>query len=141
MIWVLLVLVLFILGMVAYVVGYVMHDSDLFGFLGVGVGGISGFVLLCLLAIVIVNNTPIACDRLRIKYEQNVTQLTTTRSAIETITDDYARSIAIQQYNIEVNKFKQDILVEQLKLSSPWTNWLAPHVYNEFDANVVSYIQ
>ena len=126
-------------AIVLVIIGFRTSEDEFFGWAAVGgiVGGIP--FLLSILIICCVQN-PIEQEAIKVKYEQSITQLTSTRDYINTITDD-SKSVAVQQYNADVKDFKQEIIVEQLKLKNPWINWYHSYAYLKLDADVVSYIQ
>ena len=115
-------------------------DDDFFGLAGI-CGILGGIPFIVTIAAIIGAQNSYTQEQVRMKYSQTVTQLNSTREYIDNITDDYARSVAVLEYNSEVGNFKQDIMHMQINLKNPWINWFSSYVYNEFDANVVSYIE
>ena len=114
-------------------------DDDFFGLSAI-CGILGGIPLLLSITIICCVQNPIEQETVRVKYEQSIAQLTSTREYINNLTDDYAKSVAVQQYNIDVRDFKQEIMMEQLKLTNPWVNWYHSYAYLKLDADVVSYI-
>ena len=106
-----------------------------------GICGAIGFILWLVVGTgALICNTPMAHESARIQYNTRVEELTNTREAISHITDDYARSVSITQYNSLVREFKEDIRIAQIRLNNPWINWFNNYAYKDFDANVVDYI-
>ena len=106
--------------------------------------GVNTFIGVIMLLIVgcgaLLNNTPRAHEEARIAYNAKVEELTSTREAIYHMTDDYAKSVSITQYNTLVREFKEDIKIGQERLKNPWINWFNNYAYKDFDVDVVSYI-
>lgn len=115
-------------------------NGDFAGFAVIG-GILGGIPLLFSIVIICCVQNQTRQETIKVMYEQSITQLTSTREYINNLTDDYAKSVAVQQYNIDVSNFKQGIMVEQLKLKNPWISWYHSYAYLKLDANVVSYIE
>lgn len=139
MITILIVLVTTIILAVCFIFSYKTNNegnmwlSGSFGFL-------SAIILVTLITIAALENTPFRHERTKLEYDEIITELLATRNKIQTITDDYSRSVAIQQYNTEVREFKIEIKKHQYNLKNPWINWFENYVYVDFDADVVSYL-
>lgn len=146
MILTLIFVALIIIGVVLFIVGlHLEWDHDLLsevlkiaGVVQIVIGACAS--IICVAAIICTHCQATQVD-LKVRYEQQVTELTSTRKGILTLQDDYARSVATQQYNTEVRKFKTEILQAQVKLTNPWICWFESPIYNDFDANIVSYIE
>lgn len=130
--------VLGVLGGIAYKVRD--YDEDMHLVLNLVEAGIGILGVVIGTMVIIMNNNDYARSQVRLTYQQEVEEFNATRSVIETIQDDYARSVAIQQYNTNVKEFKQDIIMNQLYVKNPWISWFCNQEYKNLDVNVVSYI-
>ena len=131
--------VLFVAGIVLGIVFW--ERIEAISFIGAFVALCSSIGFICCGVISICNNVPVSHVSARIKYTETVTSLNSTYKLLTQAEDSYAKYTAIQQYNVEVEKFKTDILSTQHQLKNPWLNWMNNYEYNNFDANVVSYIE
>lgn len=131
--------VITLVAIVLVVLGFRTGDSDFFGWAAIG-GFLGGIPLLFSIIIICCVQSPIAQEAVKVKHEQSIAQLTSTREYINNLTDDYAKSVAVQQYNIDVRNFKQEIMIQQLHLRNPWISWYHSYAYLKLDADVVSYI-
>ena len=91
--------------------------------------------------VAIVNNSTASRNSAQIWYTESVENLNATRNYILTITDDYAKSAAVTNYNLSVKNFKYTIKNEKAELANPWISWFNCSIYNEFDENIVDYIK
>ena len=115
--------------------------NDDFLFFSVAAGGLGVIPFIIMLFMIISAQSPYTKEKARLNYSQTITQLNATIQYIDNISDDYARSIAVEQYNSDVKKFKQEIAYSKINLKNPWINWFESYVYNEFDIDIVSYIE
>ena len=137
------VIILFVLSaflLTCLIIGLIKQFDDCHCLFTGVIGAISciGFIACCIFCLII--NASLNCNSIQIEYNQRLEELNSTKQVIETIQDDYARSVAITQYNTNVREFKEDVLMAQLYLKNPWINWFVCHEYNNFDANAVDYI-
>lgn len=88
----------------------------------------------------LIKNGSIERHNVRVWHEESVMSFHATEAMISTIKDDYARSVAIQQYNHDVKEFKVKILANQEGLRNPFVNICYCSEYNNINANAVSYI-
>lgn len=97
------------------------------------------FALVCIIPSLI-ENSSIMADTYRITYNETKEQLNNTRIRLLEADPASIERLDIASYNEQVREFKSEILTAQERLKNPWLNTFTCYVYNEFDANVVSYI-
>jgi len=100
--------------------------------------GISGAIIIGTFGIV--HNSGPYVDTKMIEYEETVNELKASRKLIDSITDDYARAVAVVEYNKSVSEFKSNILIVQRRLDNLMINWTQSIAYKYMDANAVDYI-
>lgn len=115
-----------------------LGEAHLIG--SVTIGAIGALGVLVSVIIMIIMNCPTHNQKVRIYCQETINELTTTRQMIREIKDDYARSVAITQYNSKVQEFKTEVATNQNYLNNPFINWYVPHAYNEFSVNAIEYI-
>jgi len=138
-----LVLIFILLLVIGIVWGVIYSNKYLSEFHLVGsvtTGAIGALGVLVSIIVIAVTNCPTHNQKVRIYCQETINELTTTRQMISEIKDDYARSVAITQYNSKVQEFKTEVATNQNYLSNPFTNWYVPYAYNEFSVNDVEYI-
>lgn len=130
-----------VLGIILLIVGKVRDyysDGHLFGSISLSVLGAAGLLIAILFAAVA--NNPTKYEMVKNWYGESVTSFKATQTMIGSIKDDYARSVAIRDYNDDVKTFKIKILEEQEGLKNPFINWFYCAQYATLDPNVVDYI-
>ncbi len=143
---ILLLTLLFIICVVLLVIYAKVYNyySDLWeviGFLSIVIGSVLLIALFITSIACIVNNTNYTKRKVRIEYNETVESLNNTKEYVETITDDYARSIAVTEYNNEVKAFKSDIMKEKNRLNNGWINWFTCSEYKKLDTDAIEYIK
>ncbi len=89
----------------------------------------------------IVANSNYTKRKVRIEYSETVESLNITRQYIKTITEDYARSMAVTEYNHEVKVFKSDLKNHKNRLNNKWINWFICSEYKKLDIDAIDYIK
>ena len=117
-------------------------DDNLLAFIGVVLLELAGaiFLLGCVIFILCRNNN-VTHKTLKTTYEERVVELSNTREYISTITDDYARSVAVTQYNDKVRKYRTEIITYKDKANNIWISWLYNSEYKHLDEDVFQYIK
>lgn len=143
---ILLLAILFIICVVLLIVyfkvdHYYSEFWEVTGTLSIVIGGLLLVALFITSTLCIVANSNYTKRKVRIKYSETVESLNNTKQYIETITDDYARSIAVTEYNHEVRAFKFDLKKEKNRLDNNWLNWFTCSEYEKLDIDVVDYIK
>lgn len=98
------------------------------------------FLLVCVVTILCTNNN-VTHKTLKTKYEERVVELSNTREYISTITDDYARSVSVTEYNTKVRKYRTEIITYKAKANNVWISWLYNSEYKHLDEDVFQYIK
>jgi len=140
-----ILMIIFIVMLVVGIIGCICYsrfemDSELHLGANLMLGGLGILGLIVGVIVIIMNNNSFSRSQARLVYEQNVAEFNATRNVIENIQDDYARSVAIQQYNTNVKEFKEDIITLQHYVNNPWISWFCNQEYKSFNVDVVSYI-
>lgn len=94
------------------------------------------FALFCIIPSAIENSS----TTYRITYNETVAQLNATRTRLLEADPASVERLEVASYNEQVSEFRSEILTAQEYLKNPWLNTFTCYVYNEFDANAVSYI-
>lgn len=79
-------------------------------------------------------------DTIRDKLSKEVFVLNSQYELYSSMEEGYSKYVAIEEYNKNVKDFKKKIVEGQNGRNNVWTSWLYPPVYNEFNENMVSYI-
>lgn len=117
-------------------------DDNLLAIIGAAILDIIGVIsLLVCLVTILCTNTNVTHKTLKTKYEERVVELSNTREYISTITDDYARSVAVTQYNDKVRKYRTEIITYKSKANNVWISWLYNSEYKHLDGDVFQYIK
>ena len=132
------ILALGIIALIAWKVGDYYSDGHLIGSISLSAFGAVGLLIAIVLAAAA--NNPTKYEMAKNWYEESVTSLKATQVMIGSIKDDYARSVAIRDYNNDVKTFKIKILENQEGLKNPFINWFYCAQYATLDPNVVDYI-
>lgn len=142
---ILLLIILFIICTTLFIIsckiGYCDDIWEIIQFISAVIGGVLLVGLFITSIVCIVANSNYTKRKVRIEYNETVESLNNTKEYIETITDDYARSIAVTEYNHEVRLFKSDLKKEKNILNNQWINWFVCSEYKKLNIDVVEYIR
>ena len=140
MIIMIILILLTLVPLVGIILSLIKNYGDAHNMCNIIMLSVFGISLLVCGPVCLIFNSSARCNYVRIWHEQEIQELESTRQIIETIQDDYARSVAITQYNTRVKEYKEEILVKQHYLNNPWISWFNCREYNNFSADEVSYI-
>ena len=138
MLFIIILSIILVASVIATVVGVKKNkDIPYVGIIGDCISGVG--LLVCIIMIVSVNS-PSSHYAARVETEEFIAEMAISKKTIENIADDYARSVAIQEYNTKVSNYRSSILTIQHYLKSPWLNWFNNAEYANFSVDDVSYI-
>ena len=143
---ILLLSILFIICLMLFILSFKFDTYYSFiwltiQFISAVIGGCLLITLFVISILCMVANSNYTKRQVRIEYSETVESLNNTKEYIETITDDYARSIAVTEYNHEVRLFKSYLKTEKNRLNNQWINWFTCSEYKKLDIDVVDYIK
>lgn len=139
MIWTIISLAVLVVGIVCAIVWYYTGD-DTWGIGAVPSGLVGGIFSILCISLVLSVNTPFNKRRTKIELDNRIAEIEADKQLILTLKDDYARSVAITNYNNKVKEFKVEVEKAQYDLNNPFVNWFTCPVYNEYDSSMVDYI-
>lgn len=140
MILTLISIVLIIIG----IIGVIIHDNTnhetlgfTMGLFGLAVGSLGAIICSVM---ILTNNTKIKRQSVKVELDNKIAEIQATKQLITTIQDDYARSVAITEYNNKVKEYKTQIESIKVYSESLWLNWFWCSEYKNYDSNAVEYI-
>lgn len=98
------------------------------------------FSIICGLGCINMND-PSYNDRVRDELSKEVLVLNSQYELYSSMEEGYSKYVAVEEYNKNVKDFKKKITNGQNGHNNVWTSWFYPSVYNEFNENMVSYIE
>ncbi len=140
-----MILTLISIGLIIIgIIGVIIYNKTSYEDLGIGMGifgfiiGVSGMITCCIT--ILCNNNKIKRQSVKVKLDNKIAEIQATRQLITTIQDDYARSVAITEYNHKVKEYKTEIESIKVYSESLWLNWFYCKEYKNYDSNAVEYI-
>ena len=131
---------LIIIGIIGVIIQNETTHEDLGGVMAV-IGlllGIAGTIACCIT--ILCNNTRIKRQSVKVELDNKIAEIQATKQLIITIQDDYARSVAITEYNNKVKEYKTQIDSIKVYSESLWLNWFWCKEYKNYNSNDVEYI-
>lgn len=143
MIIIISVLILSVIGLIVSSILESRCIADLFTLKAFSAAfGVVSFILSIICGLVRINmSDPSYNDRVRDELSKEALVLNSQYELYSSMEEGYSKYIAVEEYNKNVKDFKKKIVNGQNGHNNVWTSWFYPSVYNEFNENMVSYIE